>query len=526
MRRISLLVALVGALAFSSSAAASTLFVVDGRGWGHGVGMSQWGAQGRALGGASHAQILDFYYPGTSLVTKGRGSVRVLLTSGRRTVALSSDAQFTLGNKTLAAHTIYKVDVSADGQVRIVGLGKFGNPATASPTTAFLRLGGSPYRGSFRIRVVGGKLAVVNVVSMQGYLRGVVPREMPAWFELEALKAQADAARSYALRAHRATWFDLYADTRDQVYGGACAGCEDARANAAVGATNGEAVMYGGSVAQTFFSSSNGGYKAASVDVWGGNVPYLQSGPDNADLTPGNPNRYWKHVYTRRRLGRALGIGRPSDASVARDGSDRAKTVTFATGSGMRSLGGSTVQSSLGLKSRRYWIGVQSVGANRTAAYCNQRVRFTVFAHGVGVIKLERRGVTATSWREMTLTSSGASTWTASHTPCVSTNYRLVSKKAANVPVHVAVSPQIGIETVRASYLAGHVNPLLEGVPVGIQRRFASGWKTVVTTPIRADGSFRANFTLAEARYRAKVIPPSSTGLVTGYSPPVTVTFH
>jgi stage II sporulation protein D len=526
MRRLSLLVFVAGALAFASSSAAGTLFVVDGRGWGHGVGMSQWGAQGRALRGVSHGGILQFYYPGTRLVTASRGRVHVLLTSGRRSVALSSDGKFTLGNKTLQAHTVYNLDVSADGQVRIVGLGKFGNPVDASPTTAFMRLGGSPYRGFFRIWVRSGKLAVVNVVGMQGYLRGVVPREMPSSFELEALKAQADAARSYALRAHRTGWFDLYADTRDQVYGGACATCEDARTNAAVDATAGEAVMYGGSVAQTFFSSSNGGYKAASVDVWGGDVPYLQAGSDPDDLTPGNPNRYWKSIYSPRRLRRALGIPRPTDVTVARDGSSRAKTVNFATSSGTSSLAGTTVQSKLGLRSRRYWIGIQSFAANRRSAFCKQRVRFSVFAHGVGSVRLQRRGVTQSGWTDVTLTSAGTSQWTASHRPCVSTDYRLVSRKARNPVFHLPVSPEIGIETVRATYLAGHVNPLMNGVPVRIQRRTSSGWKTVVTTAIDGNGAFRANFAVAEARYRAKVVPPSSTGLVTGSSPPVTVTFH
>jgi stage II sporulation protein D len=526
MHRLSLLAVVLAALAFSSSAAASTRFVVDGRGWGHGVGMSQWGAQGKALRGATYREILHFYYQGTTVDQTDRRRVRVLLTSGRNSVALSSDAPFKMGNKTLAAHTVYNVVVSNDGQVRIVGLGKFGNPATVTRTRAFLRLRGSPYRGDFKVWVRGGKLAVVNVVRIQGYLYGVVPREMPAWFELEALKAQADAARSYAVRAHRADWFDLYATTSDQVYGGACAGCEQPRSTQAVDATKGEVVKYGSAVAQTFFSSSNGGYEAASGDVFVTQLPYLRARPDADDLTRGNPNRYWKDVFSPRRIARQIGMPRPTDVTVARDGSRRAKTVTFSNTSGTLAFAGTTVESKLGLRSRRYWIGVQSITSNRTNGYCRQRVRLAAFVHRVGSFRIQRRSVKASAWTNMTLTDAGSSHWTASHRPCVSTDYRLISRKTTNPLVHVAVSPQVGIETVRPSYLAGHVNPLLPGVAVAIQRHTAAGWKKVTTTTIRDDGSFRANFTLAEARYRAKVVPPASTGLVRGYSPPVTVTFH
>ena len=524
MRRSLLLVVLFSALSFSASAAASTVFVVDGRGWGHGVGMSQWGAQGRALRGVDHAAILGFYYPGTTIGQTTVRRVRVLLTSGRASVGVSSDGPFKIGSKTLQAHTIYKLVPSADGEVRIAGLGKFGNPAKVAPTTAFLRLGGREYRGSFKVWVRSGKLAVVNVVGLQGYLNGVVPRESPSWFEMEALKAQADAARSYAIRAHRDSWFDLYADTRDQVYGGACPGCETDRTNEAVRATAGEVVLYGGAVAHTFFSSSNGGYKAASADVWGGSVPYLQAGPDPDDLTPGNPNRYWKQTLTPRQMAARLGIGRPHDVSVARDGSDRASTVTFATGSGTPSLAGSTVMSSLGLKGRRYWIRIQSFTASRTRSSCKQRVNFAIFSHGLKGIALQRRPVTGSTWTNLALTVVDSTHWTAHHRPCVSTDYRLHSNKANNPIAHLAVSPAIAFDEVqRHGALTGKVNPLLPGNRVTIQRRTSSGWNAVATTTIRDDGSFRAVFAVTDGVYRAKVVPPSSTGLVRGLSPRLTV---
>ena len=95
---------------------------------------------------------------------------------------------------------------------------------------------GSAYRGQLVVSVTGQKLSAVNDVALEQYLAGVVPKEMPAAWHPEALKAQAVAARSYAL-AHRLSGkgFDLYADVRSQVYGGVAA--EDARATAAKSAS-------------------------------------------------------------------------------------------------------------------------------------------------------------------------------------------------------------------------------------------------------------------------------------------------
>src|SRR3954470_14626014 len=89
MRRFALLVACSLALACAASAAASPIFVIEGRGWGHGIGMSQYGAQGFALHGKTYEQILAHYYRGTTLGTRG-GSVRVLLMSGRSSFPFAS----------------------------------------------------------------------------------------------------------------------------------------------------------------------------------------------------------------------------------------------------------------------------------------------------------------------------------------------------------------------------------------------------------------------------------------------------
>jgi stage II sporulation protein D len=538
MRRL-LLPLTVALLALTSAggAAAAPLFVLSGQGWGHGVGMSQWGAQGKALNGVGYEEILGFYYQGTSLGSAGKNKVRVLLASGRSSVTLSSASSFTVGSKTLAANTAYSVVPIADGRVKIVGVGRFTSPATASPGADFLRLNGSRYRGSFKLWVRSGKIAVVNVVGLQGYLYSVVPREMPDWFELEALKAQSLAARSYAVRAHRASWFDLYPDIRDQVYGGYESG-EGARSVAAVQATNGQVLLYDGVVAQAFFSSSNGGVQAASVDTWGGNLPYLQSRQDPDDLTPGNPNRSWRVTLSAAALANRLGASRtPTDAVVTERASGRVKRMrldrpgwseSFPTSS--TTLGPEWFRWRLGLKSSRFDLGVLSITPSRGRIVCGQRVRLDVIARHVSNVTLQRRPVTGGSWQALAMSDLGGGSFVARHRPCVKTKYRLTSPVATGATVAVQVRAAVNFTLGQPSCLCaltGVVRPKsLAGQTVWVERyRPAYGdWRRVGSATVGSDGAWRAKFRVRGGKtYRARITPPAGSGLLPGVSPPLTI---
>src|SRR5256885_945437 len=105
------------------------------------------------------------------------------------------------------------------------------------------------YRGSMQVDVVSGKLRAIIVVGLEQYLYGVVPSEMPYTWAPEALKAQAVVARSYALATRKSGAFDLYPDTRSQVYLGV--EHEKASSTAAVDGTAGQVVLYQGAVAKT-----------------------------------------------------------------------------------------------------------------------------------------------------------------------------------------------------------------------------------------------------------------------------------
>ncbi len=140
------------------------------------------------------------------------------------------------------------------------------------------------YRGMIEIRTDrSGGLTVVNIVDIETYLRGVVPSEMPANYPLEALKAQAVAARGQALikaGRHRRQGFDLCATQHCQVYGGATS--EDPRTDRAVAETRGEVLTYHGRLADTLYSSTCGGHTANNEDYWPDQrpVPYLRGVPD------------------------------------------------------------------------------------------------------------------------------------------------------------------------------------------------------------------------------------------------------
>jgi SpoIID/LytB domain protein len=359
---------------------------------------------------------------------------------------------------------------------------------------------------------------------------------MPSSFEHAALKAQAVAARSYATRVRRESWFDLYADTHDQVYGGYESG-EPARAVAAVDRTNGKVMRYAGAVAQTFFSSSNGGYEAASIDTWGGDVDYLQARRDPDDLTPGNPNRSWVVVRTPRQLRRELSLARrPSDARVSDRASGRARAITVRRGSWSQTVthspttsafGSEYFRAALGVRSGRFWLGVQAIRAKRSSVQCGDPVRLRVFAHDVGSVSAQQRPSSGGSWTTIPLRRIDATHWRTTRHPCSSMDYRVVSARANGPRIHVSVSPSVAFTaSQQADGLSGRVSPAAAGSLVTVERRVQRDWIPVTQAIVAVDGSFRAGFPVREGAYRAEVVPPLGSGLATGYSPSLTVVYR
>ena len=251
----------------AKAAAGAATFVVTGHGWGHGVGMSQYGAYGYAQKGVGYEKIVLHYFPGTELGQAPVSKVRVLLTSGVGTLPIGSAADFRVKDATGAVHdvTAGKYTLTPALKLKVDGA----TAARALPGPLLFQPGTTPlqlkhlYRGSVQVDVVGGKLRAIDVVGLEQYLYGVVPSEMPFSWAPEALKAQAVVARSYALATRRTGAFDLYPDTRSQVYLGV--EHEKPSTTAAVDATAGKVVLYQGLVAKTFFFSTSGGRTASAA---------------------------------------------------------------------------------------------------------------------------------------------------------------------------------------------------------------------------------------------------------------------
>jgi stage II sporulation protein D len=276
-------------LLLASPASASVSWVVEGHGFGHGVGMSQYGAYGYAKHGKGYRFILGHYYSGTSLGQLAAPRVvRVLLDISPEDVGFSG-ATSACGraldpNRSYEAHragTSVKLrnaagrPLAACGRrLRAAGVGK-------------VETAGTVYRGALEVVPTdsdAGSLNTINALPVDQYVRGVIANESPPSWPQAALRAQAVAARSFALTAGvGGNGFDLYNDTRSQVYGGLQS--ETASTDAAAAATRGQVVTYGGRIAETYFSACSGGHTESVQNVFfGPAVPYLVGVPDPYDF--------------------------------------------------------------------------------------------------------------------------------------------------------------------------------------------------------------------------------------------------
>src|SRR5438477_10300400 len=285
---------LVGAFAFCGGfalapGASAATWVVKGRGFGHGVGMSQWGAYGLARHGRGYKSILRHYYRHTRVGHHGDSDIRVLLGSGGGSVSFKRATRAC--GKHLRRRRSYAFTTSGSGiQLRRAGgrkIASCGRAGTAEGRGTISIGGFGLYRGKLRAKASGGGLEVINVVGLDAYAKGVVPNEMPSSWSRPALQAQAVAARSFALTSSRGGSFDVYDDSRSQVYGGKSS--EAASTNKAVRHTSDQVVKYRGQVATTYFYSSSGGQTESIQFGFPGSqpVPYLKSVNDPYDgLSP------------------------------------------------------------------------------------------------------------------------------------------------------------------------------------------------------------------------------------------------
>src|SRR5215208_4294365 len=294
MLRITRLLALaaLGFLLSATAADAASRFTIRGAGFGHGVGMSQYGAMGYAEQGASYADILGHYYSGTSLGTvEPTRVVRVLLQSTSGAAAITSAER--AGTRTLNPAKSYRVVRRTFDQVDLQSatgrkLGTYTAPLQIDGGADGIVLKGralngrtsGAYRGILELRPGAFGVNAINAVALDQYVQGVVPVESPASWPLEALKAQAVAARTYAITSTKGgVGFEHYPDTRSQVYGGI--GVEQPSTNQAVAETARQVVTYQGRPVTTYFFSTSGGRTENNENAFGGPPqPWLRSVED------------------------------------------------------------------------------------------------------------------------------------------------------------------------------------------------------------------------------------------------------
>jgi stage II sporulation protein D len=317
-----------------------------GHGWGHGVGLGQWGAKGMALAGLSYRFIDQHFYTGAtwSSLDSANVPIHVAVLWGTSTyrVVPSGPAQLIAGTRVTNIAPGQSLSFSMAGGVQKV-----------VPTSAATRLtlyGPSgryhAYRGTIVAQPSGGLLYMINVLPIEDYLRGL--GEVPSSWPLEAIKAQIVAARCYALTHMGSTaLYDVDDTTQFQVYRGIDS--ESASQNAAVDQTAGQVLMYNGRVIEAFFSASDGGHTANVSDVFGGSLatyPYLKGVLDPWDVVA--PRHTWyTAAYSYATLERVYF----SSSDVAsyghlvgldlrdRDASDRLNTVGLIGSRGVKRIG-------------------------------------------------------------------------------------------------------------------------------------------------------------------------------------------
>ncbi len=383
-------------------------FTLTGAGFGHGVGMSQWGAYGMAKAGYDATGIVTYYYTGTTVTPVQDDMdirVNVLYKVGQaklRGEALEPGGgavEVTVGGNVVVGGPAdeFRFDASG-GQVHATRLtggtptdlgsaptvtvrwagtrtpGSATGPATLANVVSSVSLDSSGHRFRYGYLEIspagGGRINVVNPVRLHDeYLYGI--SEVSSSWPDAAQQAQVLAARTYALakiaagvRSACACHVDdgggPYADQTFTGWSKASAALGNrwvANVNAtAASPTTGLAILYGGQPIKAFYSASSGGATQSVQDVWGGSLPYAVSVPDPWMADQANPNRAWTVVVPQARMAQAFGVGAVTKVTVSQryvSGAVQSVTATLPDGS-TATKSGTSIANALGLKSK--WV--------------------------------------------------------------------------------------------------------------------------------------------------------------------------
>ncbi|MDX6593362.1 MAG: stage sporulation protein [Gaiellales bacterium] len=525
-----LAVALCGLVA-SPSAGATTLFTLTGHGWGHGIGMSQYGALGFAQRGYNWKQIIKHYYTGVTIDSLPGGTqMRVLLLSGKRSISVSFASAATGRDeggkvKRRLPAGIYRLEPGTTaGNLRLwsAATGRFvwqgiEGSFMLSAGSAPLRLDeraingytNDHWAGDFRIVRHGTALDLINHVGMERYVRGVVPCEVPATWEKAAVRAQAVAARTYAVATRKSGEFDAYPDTRSQVY---CPIEQQAAASDdAVTATKRQVVKHNGSIATTFFSSSSGGRTSSIQASWGStDQQYLVPVPDPYDSANGlNPNHDWSpKLYTPEALTAQLGVSgliKRMDHNIDSP-SKRVLSLVLHRAEGPTQLSAGTVFSRLGLRSTFFRILQTSLVAPAEAvAGSTFTLQGRLLPKPTGAFRLEQRVGKGGDWTEVktpTLDEDGFFAIPRRSNKNIA--YRLIRKHAFSPVEKIGVYPNLTLEAPPGGGFRGTmVRPVLAGSEVLLVRNLGSGWEIRDSAVVGPAGGYSFSVPVTTGTWKA-----------------------
>jgi SpoIID/LytB domain protein len=484
----------LAALALPAAGSAGTVFLLDGRGWGHGVGMSQWGAEGYARHGFSYRKILGHYYPHTHIGIAEPRDVRVLLVEKRNAFRIGSAAPFLIVDATGR-----KVHLPAGSVVvkrKLVLRHKhLRQPVRFEPGAQPLRVAGAAYRGSVVVKAKPNGLMAVNVLPLDRYLRGVVPWEVPKGWLTQTYEAQAVAARSYTLATlHPNADFDLYPDQRSQMYGGV--GAERDATNLAVGATAGQVLVWRDRIIPAFYFSTSGGRTSSVHDAWprAHQVPYLVSVKDPYDYL--SPHHVWPTIaLPAARVARVLHLHGVIDMQVVENSSGRARAVRVRTVRRWKRFPGQLIRTKFKLGSTDFSIHVMRLDAPPARNLYGTHVRVEGWVRGLGRARLEQ--LAGGSWRTARqIHPSRSGRFSVSLPALRSTQLRLAYNDVAGDAVALRVAPRVLLQA-EGTKLRVFVAPRL---PLQVQRLSKRRWKPVA----RATGTFDG--TLRPGSYRVEIL--------------------
>ena len=571
----SALAVLAGVLALVLAPAADAVgkwsMILEGRGWGHGIGMSQYGADGYALHGWTYDDIIKHYYTGVTLGKVANVPVRVLLRSGLSSAAATDAAQYkaTWTGKTVRVAGGVTATVTWSSSKYHLKAGSkswaASTPITFVAGTSKLKLLTANdngyvgrYRGTLRVVHLSGGLEVVNKLPLESYLLGVVPRESPSSWPIEALKAQAVAARSYAFRETGSSGsFDVYCTTSSQMYGGADG--EAASTDKAVSATRGIVPKYAGAAITAFFFSTSGGHTENIENVWSGAAPqpYLKGVPDPYDTT--SPYHAWPENPSHRTpaaIAAALGFTKGPLRAVyviKRGTSPRVIRALLIGGGGWAAVDGQTLRARLGLRDTWMYFTSLSINPSTTTTITYglsaklSGKRYPALSAGT-TITLHRRPAGGAWLTRATTTTTGSTVvdghtvgytaFTTTVTPGATTQYYVTApasmtatSRVTSAQVTVAVRPAVTVAPATAAVatgdkvaFSGTVAPATAAGTVWLQTRTAAGWSNAVSTTLAADGSYKVSWTAGAGTTALRLHVAASAKLVAGNSPTVTVT--